>query len=158
MKEIVLTRIDDRLIHGQVITAWVRVVKANKILIVDNDVYADSFLANVLKMAAPPGIEVIILDQTKAVEYLKEDGSNNDKIFILVKTPDTVYRLIQGGVSLKEVNLGGMGAKVGRKRFYKNISISDDEKETFKKIIESGTKVYIKIVPDDKEILVKDLL
>ncbi|MCF6460419.1 PTS system mannose/fructose/N-acetylgalactosamine-transporter subunit IIB [Clostridium sp. Cult3] len=158
MKEVVLTRIDDRLIHGQVITAWVRVTKANRILIVDNDVAADPFLTKVLKMASPPGMEVKILDVYNAIEYLKEDNDVKEKIVLLVKTPDTVYKLQEGGVSLKEVNLGGMGARVGRKKLYKNISISDEEREILKKIIESGTKVYIKIVPDDKEIIVEDLL
>lgn len=158
MKEIVLTRIDDRLIHGQVITSWVRVTKANRILIIDNDVAADPFLIKVLKMASPPGVEVAILDVCNAIEFLKEDSDTKEKIILLVKTPDTVYKLKEGGVSLKEVNLGGMGARVGRKKFYKNISMSDEERKILKKIIESGIKVYIQIVPDDKKINVENLL
>ncbi len=79
MREVVLTRIDDRLIHGQVITAWVRVTKANRILIVDNDVAADPFLTKVLKMASPPGMEVKILDVYNAIEYLKEDNDVKEK-------------------------------------------------------------------------------
>ncbi|MBE6083621.1 MAG: PTS sugar transporter subunit IIB, partial [Tissierellaceae bacterium] len=56
MANIVLTRIDDRLIHGQVMTAWVKQTKATRIIIIDDVVAKDDFMKKVLTMAAPPGI------------------------------------------------------------------------------------------------------
>ena len=158
MKNIAFIRIDDRLIHGQVITSWVRVTKANKILIVDDLVVTDPFISKVLKMAAPPGIEVEVYGVDDAVKYILEDGTSNEALLVLVKGPKTIMGLINGGVMINEVNLGGMGAGPGRKKLYKNISTTQEEKSIFKEILDAGTNVFIRIVPDDKPINLKDLI
>lgn len=155
---LVLARIDDRLIHGQVATAWVRVTGANKIIIVDDMVAQDMFISKVLRMAAPPRIKVEILDIKSAIAALINYTESQDKVLLLAKTPMTMLELIQGGVEIKELNIGGMGAGPGRKQVYKNISASQDEKEVLRKIIELGTDVHIKIVPDDDKINIKNYL
>lgn len=158
MLNIVLTRIDDRLIHGQVITAWARTTSANRIIIIDDDVAQDPFIGKILRMAAPSNIKLDVASVDAAVHMLKEDGSESDKVIILVKKPSTVKDIIMGGVVIKELNVGGMGAARGRKKLYKNISVSQEEKDIFKDIMSAGTKVFIKIVPDDKEIDMNKLL
>ncbi|SFD21525.1 PTS system mannose/fructose/N-acetylgalactosamine-transporter subunit IIB [Clostridium uliginosum] len=152
MLNIVLTRIDDRLIHGQVATAWSKITKATKIIVVDDTVAQDSFMQMVLKSAAPSSIKVEIFTVNDAVEALNKDD-DGERVIVLVKTPVTVLSLVKAGVAIKELNLGGMGAKQGRKQLYKNISISEDEKLAFKELIELNVKVFIQIVPDAKQIL-----
>ncbi|RKL61560.1 PTS mannose/fructose/sorbose transporter subunit IIB [Thermoanaerobacteraceae bacterium SP2] len=158
MLNIVLTRIDDRLIHGQVMTAWVKYTQANRIVIVDDGVAQDPFMEKVIKMAAPPGIKVEVYDVKKALEVLKEEEQHSDKTIILVKHPKTVYFLIEGGVEIRELNVGGMGAGPGRKPLYKNISASSEEREIFKKIIDLGVYIFLQIIPDDKEVDLKKYL
>jgi PTS system mannose-specific IIB component len=157
MLNIVLTRIDDRLIHGQVITAWSKVTDANRIVIVDDEVAEEAFLVKVLKTAAPSNIKVDVFGINEASEVLKGE-SQGEKLVILVKTPSVVISLINAGVDIKSLNVGGMGAGVGRKKFYKNISVSQEEKEEFKGLVELGVNVSIQIVPDAKQIDVKKLL
>jgi len=152
MSNIALTRIDDRLIHGQVMTSWVKYTKANKIVIVDDGVANDPFMGDILKMAVPSGIDVDIYDTQKAVEMLKSKEKNSNSIIILAKTPNAIYALIQGGVDITEINVGGMGAGPGRKSLYKNISASAQEREIFKKIVSMGKAVFMQIVPDDKRV------
>lgn len=147
---LVLTRIDDRLIHGQVMTAWVKYNQANKIIIVDNEVVNDPFMMKVLKMTAPSDIIVEAYGVQEAAEVLKQDGTPGERVVVLVKCPQAILGLLEGGVSIKEVIIGGMGAKPGRKSLYKNISASLEEKEILRKIIQKGTRVTIRIVPDDK--------
>jgi len=158
MKSIAFVRIDDRLIHGQVITSWIRVTKANKFLIVDDLVVSDPFISKVLKMAAPPGIDVEVYSIDDAVKYLLEDDIGNEKLLILVKGPRTIMGLIKGGVKINEVNLGGMGAGPGRKKLYKNISTTEEERGLFKEILDAGINVFIRIVPDDKLINLRDFI
>jgi PTS system mannose-specific IIB component len=158
MPNIVLTRIDDRLIHGQVMTSWVKYTRANKIVIVDDEVAKDPFMGKVLKMAVPSGIEVDVYDKDKAVEVLKAEGQDSKSIIILVKYPKTIYALIEGGVDIKEINVGGMGAGPGRKLLYKNISVSPEEREIFKKMVALEKNIYIQIVPDDKKVEIKKYL
>lgn len=158
MSEIVLTRIDDRLIHGQVMTAWVRYAGGNRIVIVDDIVAQDVFLRSVLEMAVPSGIKLNIYNIEDAAKALNNEQDSTDKIIILVKTPNTVYELVERGVDIKDLNVGGMGARAGRKKFYKNISVSEEEKESFRKLIEKGTNISIRIIPDNKKVSVEKFL
>ncbi|MCC0682221.1 PTS sugar transporter subunit IIB [Clostridioides sp. ES-S-0005-03] len=157
MSNIALTRIDDRLIHGQVITAWCKITSAKRIVIVDDLVVKDPFIVQVLQMAAPSTVKVEVHDIESGAEVLKSyDGDEN--LIVLVKYPKTVLGLVNNGVALKELNVGGMGAGLGRKSFYKNISVSDEEKEIFRELISKNVKCFIQIVPDAKKIDVGTLL
>ncbi|MDI3480674.1 MAG: sorbose system component [Tepidanaerobacteraceae bacterium] len=158
MLNIVLTRIDDRLIHGQVMAAWSKFTKANRIMIIDDLVANDPFMGKILKMAAPPGMKVDVYNVKQATEILKNTHSSADRVIILAKYPKTIYELIEAGVEIKDLNVGGMAAGPGRKTLYKNISASAEEKEVFKDIISRGTYVYIKIIPDDKEVDIRKFL
>ena len=86
MKHIVWTRIDDRLIHGQVMTQWIQYTEANEVLIIDDGVAKDSFLQMVMKSSVPGKISLKVLSVKDAIGYLNEDGKH-EKIIILVKTP-----------------------------------------------------------------------
>jgi PTS system mannose-specific IIB component len=158
MLNVVLTRIDDRLIHGQVMAAWAKFTRANRIIIVDDMVADDPFMCKVLKMAAPPGMRVEVYNVQQAIDVINGDNSINDRVIILAKHPKTINLLLDGGVEIKELNVGGMAAGPGRKVLYKNVSASLEEKEVFKNIISKGTNVYIKIIPDDKEVDLKRYL
>lgn len=152
---IVLVRIDDRLIHGQVMTAWVKCTQGNKIIIVDDEIAQDPFMQKVLVMLAPPGIKVLAQRIKDAVEELKKDGVPNEKVIILVKNPQTIYSLVEGGVGIKELVVGGMGAKAGRKALFRNIFASPEERDVFRNLAAKGVKAYIRIVPDDKAVEVE---
>lgn len=150
MKNIVWTRIDDRLIHGQVMTAWVQQTKGNEIEIVDDEVANDAFLKMVTTSTAPKSVEVRVDTLEKAAEYLK-GNDNGKRVMILVKTPEVIYNLIEKGVKISHVNVGGMGNKSGRTQLYRNISASDSERETFKSIVATGTKVGVQVLPENTE-------
>lgn len=158
MSEIVLTRIDDRLIHGQVMTSWVKVTGANKIIVVDDLVAKDDFIKSMLQMSMPPGLKLDTYTVTDAANVLKNDTCGNGKIIILAKRPDVIYELLKKGVKLEEINVGGMGANPGRRKLYKNISASDEEREIFRKIVEIGAKVNIRIIPDNKKVPINKVL
>lgn len=157
MRNIVFTRIDDRLIHGQVMTAWVHETKANEIVIIDNDVAKDDFLKMIMTSSAPTGIKVLILTQDSAIKYLKEEADDN-KIIVLAKTPNVIMNIIDGGVEISKLNVGGMGARKDRTQLYRNISASDEERNYFDKIIQSGTEVFIQVIPEEKSINIKQYL
>lgn len=151
MSEIVLTRIDDRLIHGQVMTAWVKKTRANQILIVDEEVAKDDFMSEILKMSALSGIDILVKGLMDAATFLKEQESENKRLIILVKAPVTIEELVENGITIDKLVVGGMGAKANRRVLYKNISASDEERTTFKKLIDQGIPVVIHIIPDQKE-------
>lgn len=156
MENLLLTRIDDRLIHGQVMTAWMKIMPAKKIIIVDNKVSKDEFMISVLEMAAPEGVKVEIFDEEKASAILKS-GLTIPTI-MLVKTPLTLKHLIDKGLPIKSINIGGMGLNADRKKLYKNIAASDEERTALKEFIDKGIDVKIQIIPAEKVIEVKSIL
>ncbi|MEB5918835.1 PTS sugar transporter subunit IIB [Enterococcus innesii] len=151
MSEIVLTRIDDRLIHGQVMTAWVKKTRANQILIIDDEVAKDDFMSEILKMSAPAGIDIVVKGLGDAVTFLNAQEKENKRLIILVKAPVTIDSIVEKGIAIDKLVVGGMGAKANRRVLYKNISASDEERATFKKLIDRGIPVVIHIIPDQKE-------
>ncbi len=150
MKNIVWTRIDDRLIHGQVMTQWIQYTSANEVLIIDDAVASDSFLQMVMKSSVPSNIKLTVLSIRESIDYLNGESSG-EKIIVLVKTPVTLDRLTDTGVILTSVNVGGIGARAGRKQLYKNISVSDDEKSAFEDLLKKNIKVFIRVVTSDTE-------
>lgn len=158
MRNIVLCRIDDRLIHGQVVTAWAKQTNANRIVIVDDALEKDAFMQKVLAATAPPGIKVDALSIDKAAEDLKKDGTPNEKIIILVKVPEVFEALINKGVKLDKIILGGIASKAGRTKFNKNVSASPEEVECMKRIIEKGVPMYFQLVPSEQAVDVSKML
>ena len=156
-KNLLFTRIDDRLIHGQVMTAWIKVYSdAKNILIVDDVVCKDPFMAQMCSLLVPAGITVEILSVADAAEKFKA-GLDKPTI-MLVKFPKTIKGLIDAGVDLDFLNIGGMGITKDRKKFFQNISASDEEREIMKELVSRGVKIEIQIVPTAKAVDVSTLL
>jgi PTS system mannose-specific IIB component len=147
-----LVRVDDRLIHGQVVAVWLRAVGADRIVIVDDRVAADAFLVDVLTLAAPAGVQVEVLDVASGAPRVRELADSNDAVFVLVKTPVTALALVRDGVPVGVVNVGGMGAGPGRRPLYRTISASDEERAALREIEALGTPVEIRIVADDRPV------
>ena len=144
MRNIVLTRIDDRLIHGQVVTAWIRRYPINRILIVDDELSKNRLMERIYRAAAPVGTEVLIKPVQEAAAFLREDGERGENILILVKVPQVIEALLAAGK--------------GRKTFIKNVSASREEIECMRRISERGIELSYQLVPDEKETDLKKLL
>jgi PTS system mannose-specific IIB component len=147
-----MIRVDDRLIHGQIVAAWVKSLGLERIWIVDDATANDSFLKNVMKMVAPPGIEFSVSSTEEIDDVAKQYDSDNKKTIVLVKYPNTAERLFESGISFRELQVGGIGANANRKKVYKNISMSDEELQSCRNMENSGVKVYIQVTPDDKQV------
>lgn len=150
MGTIVLARIDDRLIHGQVMTTWVQFTGANHIVIIDDVSAADDFSKSIMKMAVPKGIDLDVVNAASAKETIEGLGASK-KVILLAKSPAVFLSVIENGVAIESIIIGGMGANRNRKKFYKNISTSEEERNTLKTLLKKGVKVTIHIMPDDKQ-------
>lgn len=153
-----LIRVDDRLIHGQVMAVWLRARRAETIVIADDDTAADEFLAEVLTYAAPPGVEVDVFAVDAAAPRLRDIQNSSENAFLLMKSPVVALRLKELGVLMTVLNIGGMGAGPGRAPFYKNVSASAEELTAIRELERSGTRVEIQIVADDKPVPVSSIL
>ncbi|MBQ9941683.1 MAG: PTS sugar transporter subunit IIB [Christensenellaceae bacterium] len=152
MANISLVRIDERMIHGQVVAQWIRCIHCEKILLVDDGVYKDEFLTKVVKMACPSDIELEVATIDIAAKYLLDENADSKALMVLVRHPNTIEALVDKGVSIPKLNLGGMGLKAGRKRLYHNIAVSPEEAETFKRLAAKGVETTIQMTPSERVI------
>lgn len=118
-----LARIDDRLIHGQVTTVWSKEANANRIIIVSKEVDNDEIRKTLVRQAAPPGIKVNVVDVEKAVRVFNNPKYENDTVFYLFTNPSEVLELVENGVPLKKINIGGMSFKNGKTQLTKAVSV-----------------------------------
>lgn len=157
MKNVVLARVDDRLIHGEVVSVWTPSLHVNRIIIVDDEVAADQFNKRVIKALAPDGVKCNVYSTEKGADILQRDSKEpGERVMILTKTPITYDRMAKLGLKLKEINLGGMGLRGERTPFIKNVSCSPDEIEAIKNLMANGTRVYYQLVPEQQVIEAKD--
>jgi D-glucosaminate PTS system EIIB component len=152
-----LVRIDDRLIHGQVVAGWLRALGAKRIVIVDDATARDDFLREVLTLAAPQGVPVEVLGLADGAARCLELASTPEPVIVLARSPRTIVGLRQAGVPIEVVDLGGMGAGPGRRRLHKTISVSPDDLASLRELEEMGTRVEIQIVADDRPIPFRSL-
>jgi D-glucosaminate-specific PTS system IIB component len=147
-----LVRVDDRLIHGQVVAIWLKALGARRILIVDDRTAHDEFLREVLELAAPAGTPVEIHDLASGRERVREAAASPEPVFVLVRSPVTALRLREAGVEFPLLNVGGLGAGPTRKPLYRNISASPDERDAMRQLEQMGTKVELRIVENDRPV------
>lgn len=153
MENLLLVRIDDRLIHGQVMTAWMKTLPAQEIIVVDDRVAKDEFMLFVLQNAAPKGVKVVALSEEEAVKRLQEGLKVPS--YILAKSPVSLKRLVEAGIDIKAVNIGGMGMRQGRTVIYKNVSADEEERACIREFLEKGIDVAIQIIPSEKRFELK---
>lgn len=156
--KIVLARIDDRLIHGQVATVWSKVTGCERIIVVDDGVAADQIRATLLKQVAPPGIKSSVVSVDKAIRVYNNPKYANDKCLLLFTGPEAVLKMIENGVDIKSVNVGGMSFKEGKRQISSAISVDDADVEAFKKIAAKGIEIECRKVDTDKKVNIMDIL
>ncbi|HPW53061.1 MAG TPA: PTS sugar transporter subunit IIB [Erysipelotrichaceae bacterium] len=144
-----LVRIDFRLIHGQVITKWVRTVGANLILIVNDDLFNDKFMFDIYKMSAPTGIKVDVMTKDAFADAWKTNQFESDNVMILLKSVKDAYYLYKQDVVFDELQIGGLGGGPGRKVVFGPITLDKTDVEQLDEISNSNTKVYFHQVPED---------
>ena len=148
MKNIVLARVDDRLIHTEILTLWVPEVRANRILIVDDVVAKDKFRSKVIKEMAPKGLIIHVYGIDRAVEKLKEPPSfDGERVIVIAETPLVFEELLKRGIRIPQLNIGGMGIRGERKTVARRIACDEREMESIHQIIRRGVHVYFQTVP-----------
>lgn len=147
MPNILLTRIDNRLIHGQVATMWSGVLGANLLLVANDAVAADEFRQGLMNMAAPAYAQTRYFTIEKTCQIIGR-ASDAQKIFIICETPQDVLRLVEGGVPIKKCNIGNMHMSEGKRQVATSVAVNDADVEAFKKLQELGVELEIKRVPD----------
>lgn len=143
-----LTRVDFRLIHGQVITRWVKQCDINEIVTIDDLTAKDDFMVDVFKMAAPKGVKIRILTVEQGIEMQKAGGFDKSRVLLLFKSVEQIHKAIMRGLKLDEVQIGGLGGGPGRKAVNNAITLDRKDANDLLEIQSKGIKVYLQTTPD----------
>jgi PTS system mannose-specific IIB component len=167
MTRVALVRIDDRLIHGQVVVRWLRYLDCSEILIVDNELWRDDFMHNVLRLAAPPSVRVHVAPVQQAAQHLQtlasanHDGGVPDdrrRALVLLRSPQAALQLFDDGFHFSQLNVGGLAAGPDSTRLYKSVSANADQIAALRELCDRGVRVYFQTVPDERAAEMSHLL
>lgn len=151
MSNILLTRIDNRLVHDQVGVTWTKTIGANLLLVADDAASQDSLqqqLMSVTAKSSGAGIRFFSIEKTAAII---DRAAPNQKIFIICKTPHDVRRLVEAGVKLTDVNVGNMHFSEGKRQLSKKVYVDDQDLEDLRFLASQGINVFIQDVPGDSK-------
>lgn len=150
MKNIGLIRIDDRLVHGQVVTKWMQETRCEKIVIVDNYLFTNSYLTNVFRMAAPRGMDVEVKSAEQFAKEWSEDKLGSERLLVLFKSVKVLKEAFEKGFKFEKVQIGGIGSAAGRKLVYHTVTLSHEDAEMLKELSEKNVEIFFQCVPDDR--------
>ena len=147
--DIAAVRIDTRLLHGQVATAWTKQIAPNRIIVVSDGVAHDELRKTMIEQAAPPGVPANVVPISKMVEVAKDPRFGATKAFLLFETPQDLLKCIEGGVDIKKVNIGSMAHSVGKVVVTNAIAMGEDDVKTLEELKAKGVEFEARKVPSD---------
>ena len=153
-----LARIDDRLIHGQVATRWTKETNVQRIIVVSDEVAADTVRKTLLTQVAPPGVTAHVVDVAKMIRVYNNPKYAGERVMLLFTNPTDVERIVEGGVKITSVNIGGMAFRQGKTQVNNAISVDAKDIEAFNKLNARGIELEARKVSTDQKLKMMDLI
>lgn len=150
--KIVVARVDNRLLHGIVSTQWVPMYSVQRIMVID-DAVADNFLTKEsMKLGKPAGIALSIISLNFALEAFAKDRYQNQNIFLLVKNPEIILKLIENGIPVDSVNVGITTQREETTKISKRVYLNNKEIQMYLELLKKKLDIFIQYVPCEKRI------
>jgi len=145
---IALTRVDFRLIHGQVITRWLTQCQINEIVTIDTMLKQDVFMQEVFKMAAPKGVKIRIISTEEAAAAQQSGEFEKNRVMLLFKSVGELDKAVRAGLKLEQVQIGGLGGGPGRKAVNNAITLDRHDADLLLGLEQLGIEIYFQTTPD----------
>ena len=162
MKGINNIRIDDRLIHGQVATMWSNKLGVTRLMVVNDNVAKNDLQKQVLRMAVPAGISSSIITEETAISNIKNGKYEGQNVLMIVKSPVDLLPFIENDLEIKRINVGNMSNRNNTTVLRPNISVTDEERSAFEKLLSRDIEITTIMTPDDKRLfkryIVKEII
>jgi|UniRef100_A0A7V3RG79 PTS system mannose-specific IIB component len=146
-----ILRIDDRLIHGQVVAGWARPLGIEELIIASDTISQDAWVCSAYRLAVPENITFHCFDIAGCVQHLK-NGMEKKRIMVVVEKPADAYNLVKSGLQVKEVYVGGLGYKENARPIAHFIYLTPEDINALVKLHELGIKVIGKQLPNSQPI------
>lgn len=148
---IVLTRIDNRLLHGVVATQWAPSTNCTRLMVIDNEVANDPQKKETMKFGRPSGVNLSIINEETALTNFSNHKYDTQKVFIVTKSPKILLEIAKLEPMAK-VNIGGTVKIEDGIELSNRAMASEDEIGIYKELQKLGTRIEIQYVPSDKAV------
>lgn len=155
---ILLTRVDHRLLHGQVAVSWISSLGADCILIANDELTKNDLKKTTMKLAKPAGVKLVIKNIEDSIKAIISGATDKYKLFIVVESIEDAFKLSKAIPEIKQINLGGIKAKEGSRNISKAVNILPEEERLLNKMLKQNVEIEIRQVPNDKKIFVQKIL
>ena len=148
---VVLARVDDRLVHGQVLVGWGSALRPEEIVVCSDEIAASDWEKELLESSGTDSIRVRVLGTTEAASYLKELPEER-RVFVLAEKPDCFLELVKLGLKIDSLNLGGMHYEDGKRRVTDYLYVDDHDVEVLRRLHELGIALQAQDVPGSRPV------
>lgn len=154
---IVLARLDQRLVHGIVVTQWASTTNAERIMVINDLLAVDENRKTTMRLSKPAGTGMSLIDYKTAVANFKLGKYDNHRVLLVVDSPTILIKLAEDGIAFDEVDVGIVFDASYRTKYTTHVSLSTQELSELKTLQNYGKSVYLQFSPQDKKIDVSDL-
>ena len=152
---IVFARVDDRLIHGQVVQAWLPELNIDEVVIPCPKARENRINKNLLRLSLPFEYELTVLEPARCVSYM---ATSAKRILLLMSSLQDLQPLLEDGLQIKSVNIGGMHFKEGARKLAEHVFLNETDQNTLKILNDLGIGIETRAVPSSKSISIKEIL
>jgi fructoselysine and glucoselysine-specific PTS system IIB component len=153
-----LTRIDDRLVHGQVAFTWVPALGVNCLIVANDKVAKDEFMKLTLGLAKPAGTKLLIKSLNEAAEFLNDKKNDSLKILLIINTVKDASTMAAEVPEIRSINIGGLRLKEGAKLISKAVGVNEEDITILRGLLSKGVELEIRQVPTDNKQMVESLI
>jgi sorbose PTS system EIIB component len=148
---VLLARVDDRLIHGQVVVGWAQALKATHICVVNDEAAASEMQKSLFRMATPSDIKLTVMTVAQGAGALKSRAFDDDETIVLFKRPQDALAMMKSGGKMPELNIGGMHFVEGKAQIFDAIFMDADDIECFAELNRMKISLEVRMVPTDSK-------
>ena len=153
MAEITLARVDDCLVHGQVMQVWTKGHGTNAAYVIDDATAADEFMKEIYESTqSTGGLAIKVFSSDSIVDEWNKNQFGNDNVALIFKSIAYAKKAVDGGVPIKELNVGGIAIKPGTTKVIESVGLSKDDAELCKALDAAGVKVYFQKIPSSENV------
>lgn len=153
-----LTRIDDRLVHGQVAFTWVPALGVNCLIVANDKVAKDEFLKMTLSLAKPAGTRLLVKSLSEAAAFLNDNKNDSLKTLLIINSVKDASTMAATVPEIKSVNIGGLRLKEGAKLISKAVGVNEEDITVLRDLLSKGLELEIRQVPTDTKQMVESLI
>ena len=145
-----MTRVDHRLLHGQVAFTWIRQVGADCILIANDAVAKDELRMSVLRMAKPQGVKLVMKSVDDSIKALTSGVTDKYNLFIITESIEDAWRLCKAVPAIRELNIGGVKVEDGKRQISEAVFVSDEDCARIRELDAAGVHVFVQMTPSER--------